>query len=165
MNRLWVHIDSSLFSLPPSPPTHPSKLSQTQDWVPCFKQLPTSYVFYTWQCICFSAALSVCPALSFLCCVHRSVVYIGNVYFSTLSVHHTLSFPDCVHKSVLYVCVSVSALQIGSSVLFFLGPLYMHWYTVFVFLLLTFFILYNRLKVHPHQFSWLKFVPFYGSVF
>ena len=26
------------------------------------------------------------------------------------------SFPYCVHKSVLYVCISIAALQIGSSV-------------------------------------------------
>ena len=33
-----------------------------------------------------------------------------------LSIHPTLSFPHCAHKSVLYVCVSIAALQIGSSV-------------------------------------------------
>ena len=35
----------------------------------------------------------------------------GNVCFSA-----TLSFPDYVHKSVLYNCISITALQIGSSV-------------------------------------------------
>ena len=33
-------------------------------------------------------------------------------------IHLTLSFPHCVHKSVLYVCVSITALQIDSSVPF-----------------------------------------------
>jgi len=33
-----------------------------------------------------------------------------------LSIRPTLSFPHCAHKSVLYVCVSVAALQIGSSI-------------------------------------------------
>ena len=37
---------------------------------------------------------------------------------ATLSVHPTLSFPQCIHKSILYVCVSISSLQIGSSVPF-----------------------------------------------
>ena len=36
-----------------------------------------------------------------------------------------LSFPCCVHKSALYVCVSGPALQIGSSVPFFLDYTYM----------------------------------------
>ena len=43
----------------------------------------------------------------------------GNVSISTLlSIHPTLSFPHCV-RSVLYICVSIIALQIGSSVPFF----------------------------------------------
>ena len=36
--------------------------------------------------------------------------------FTTLSIHPTISFPHCAHKSVLYVCVSLVALQKGSSV-------------------------------------------------
>ena len=36
--------------------------------------------------------------------------------FATLSIHPTLSFPYSIHKSVLYVCISVAALQVGSSV-------------------------------------------------
>ena len=43
-----------------------------------------------------SAALSICPTLSFPCC--------------------------CAHKSILYVCISIPALQIGSSVIF-LNPI------------------------------------------
>ena len=34
---------------------------------------------------------------------------------ATLSVHPTLSFPLCVHKSMPYFCISIPALQIGSS--------------------------------------------------
>ena len=48
-------------------------------------------------------------------CVHTH-----NVYSSVLlSVCPTLSFPCCVHKSTVYVCVSIPALQIGPSVPFF----------------------------------------------
>ena len=44
----------------------------------------------------------------------------GTAYVSTLlSPFVPLSFPHCVHKSVLCVCVSIAAVQIGSSVPFF----------------------------------------------
>ena len=44
----------------------------------------------------------------------------GNVCFHvTLSIRLTLSFPHCVHNTVLYVCISIAALQIGSSVPYF----------------------------------------------
>ena len=49
----------------------------------------------------------------------------------------------CVRKSVRYVCVSLAALQIGSSVPFFKIPYVL--IMVFVLLFLTFFTLYNRL--------------------
>ena len=37
-------------------------------------------------------------------------------FSGTLLIHPTLSCSHCVHKSVLYVCVSIIALQMGSSV-------------------------------------------------
>ena len=46
---------------------------------------------------------------------HGTCIY-GN---ATLSIHPTLSLLPCVHKPILYACVSIPALQIGSSVLFF----------------------------------------------
>ena len=52
-------------------------------------------MFYTWQCIYFNAALSN---------------------------HPTLSFTHWAHMSVLYDCVSISALQTGSSISFFCIP-------------------------------------------
>ena len=87
-----------------------------------------------WTCVFQCRALCLShPVLPLLC--PQSIVYIGSVYFQCSQfIRPSLPFPDCVHKSVLY-CVSASALQIGSSVLFFLGPIYMHWYTIFVFLL------------------------------
>ena len=42
------------------------------------------------------------------------VIYMS--FNATISNHLTFPFPHCVHKSVLYVCVSILALQIGSSV-------------------------------------------------
>ena len=40
-------------------------------WAPCVtQQIPTGYLFYIWSCTCFNASLSICPNLSFPCCVH-----------------------------------------------------------------------------------------------
>ena len=68
----------SLLSLPPTPLRccrHPAGL-------------PASY-HYTWWCIHANPNFPVCPTLSFLC---------------------------CAHKSVLYIFISIPALQIGSSI-------------------------------------------------
>ena len=43
-------------------------------------------------------------------------------FYSTLSICPTISFMHCVHKSVLYVCISIAALQVGSSVASFWIP-------------------------------------------
>ena len=55
------------------------------------------------------------PALykNFPLSILRMVMYIFQCY----SLNATLSFPHCVHKSLLCVCISISALLIGSSVL------------------------------------------------
>ena len=82
----------SLLDLPLTPPSHPLGHHRAPSWAPCaIQHLPTSYLCYTWQCVYISATLSICP---------------------------TLSFPLSVHKCILDVCVSLPALQIGSSVLF-----------------------------------------------
>ena len=58
-------------------------------WVSCVVQkLSISSLLYIWLCICFNAALSIHPTISFLCCVW----------------------------SQFSVCISIPALQIGSSV-------------------------------------------------
>ena len=36
----------------------------------------------------------------------------------------------------------------------FLDSIYMHWYTIFVFLFPAFFTLYDRLYIHPHHYKW-----------
>ena len=74
-------------------PSHTSRLSQSIGLGSlCIQHLPMSYQFYTWRCIFVNA---------------------------TLSIHLTLFFPHGVHRTVLHVCISISALQIGSSVTFF----------------------------------------------
>ena len=65
---------------------------------------------------------------------------------ATLSVCSTFSFPTPGHKSILYICVSIPALQIGSSVTFFWTS-YMCvniWYLFFSFWLTSL----PQLKVH-----------------
>ena len=59
---------------------------------------------------------------------HQGLLYM-EVYIyinATLPFCPTLSFPHCIHKSILYVFISIPALQIDSSVPFFLGSIYMH---------------------------------------
>ena len=77
----------------------------------------------------------------------------GSVYMSMPLSHFVLASPSsrCVLKSVLFTCVFIPALPLGSSVPFFLDSIYVHQHTVFVFLFLTYFTLYDRLQVHlPH---------------
>ena len=60
-----------------------------------------------------------------------------------------LLFPLNVHMLVLYARVFISALQIGSSLLFFLDSTCMHSYMILVFLFLTYFTLYKSLGPSP----------------
>ena len=86
---MYTYIPSCL-SLPPPPPMHPSWACQsTKLRSLCYRAAAPSYLFHTQSCIYVNTTLSTCPAFSFL---------------------------PCVRKSVAYVCVSIRALQIGSSV-------------------------------------------------
>ena len=86
-----------IYPLPLEPPApHPTLLGclRPRVWVPWVtQQIPTGCLFYVWYWKRFHATLSICPIL--------------------------FSLPSHVCKSVLYVCVSIFALQIGSSVLSF----------------------------------------------
>ena len=96
VSQLYVCI----FPLPLEPASyphpHPTHLvhHRPPSRAPCaIQQLPTSQLFYTWQCL------------------HVNL---------TLPIHPTLPFPcPCIHLFVLYVYVSTSALQIRSSMSFF----------------------------------------------
>ena len=70
-------------------PRHPSCPLRSALSTCATQQLPASHLFYTQRCINVSA---------------------------TLSMHSSHSFSPCARKSVLYNCVSVLALQTGSSV-------------------------------------------------
>ena len=67
-----------LLSLP-STPHHPTPLGHHRalSWAPCaIRQLPISYLFYTWWCIYVKPDLPIHPALPFPCCVHMSILNI-----------------------------------------------------------------------------------------
>ena len=54
-----------------------SGVAQSRTWL---KRLSSSssYLFYTWWCICFNAILSTCPIFSFPHCIHKYYVLIIN---------------------------------------------------------------------------------------
>ena len=65
----------SLLDLPPLLLSYPSRSSRALSWAPCaIRQLPTSYLIYTWWCIYLSATLNsshpplwpLCPQVHFL---------------------------------------------------------------------------------------------------
>ena len=76
----------------------------------------------------------------------HSVVYICPCHSLTSS-QLTLPHP-CDLKSILYFCIFIPVLPLGSSELFFLDSIYTCQHTVFDFLFLTYFTLYDRLQVH-----------------
>ena len=95
VNQLCVYMYiPSLMNLPPTSPhlAHPGHQSTTPSSL-CLQQLPTSYPFYTQQC----------PDISPNLPIHST---------------HTL----CVHTSISYICVSITALKMGSSVPLFQIP-------------------------------------------
>ena len=63
----------SWISLPPHPT--PLDCDRALVWVPWVTQyIPTGYLFYIWQCVCFHAAFSIRPTLSVLHTMHISLV-------------------------------------------------------------------------------------------
>ena len=139
---IWTHIPPASWFTP-----HPSPLGHYRPprRAPCaIRQLPTSRLFYTSSCIDVSATLSALP---------------------------TFPSPHCMHKSLLYVCISISALQIGSSVLFFQIP-YIYIYTLIynVCFSLSDFLHSVWQTLGPattqqmtqfHSFWWLSSIPLY----
>ena len=96
--------------------------------------LPPSHSFRLLQnarmgSLCY---IVTCHQLSIL----HVIVYICQSYFLHLS--HFFLLP-LHHKSVLYVCVSISSLQIGSSISFFLDYIYICTNTLCLFFLFDLF--------------------------
>ena len=74
----------------------------------------------------------------------------GRVHMSTLLSQFIPPSPSlpCVHKSILYLCIPIPAPQIGTICTILLDSIYICQYTIFVFLFLSYFTLYDRLQVH-----------------
>ena len=119
----------------------PSRSSQSTSWALCATQhLPTSYLFYTRQCIYINATFSVYPPFS---------------------------FPCCVHKSILHVSASIPVLQIGSSVPLFKIPyicVNIQYFSLFVLLHSIWKTLGSSTslqKTQFHSFLWISNIPLY----
>ena len=99
-----------------------------------------------------------------------SVVYfihsINNVYVS-IPVFQFLP-PHPVSPWYPYICSLCLCLYFcfANKIIYtiFLDSTYLRYYTIFAFLFLTYFTLYDTLYVHPHLYKWPNFVPFYGWV-
>ena len=90
----------------------------------------------------------------------------GSVYMSMPLSHFVPAYPSpspCpqVHAVRLHL-YSCPAPRFFRTFFFSLDSMYMCQHTVFVFLSLTYFTLYDRLQVHPPQYKSLIFVSFYG---
>ena len=127
---IYPHISSFLCLLPPSL-SHPSRWSQSTEVIS----------------LCYEAAshqLSILHLVVYICPCH------------SLTSSQLILPPPHVLKSILYICVFIAVLPLGSSEPFyfiFLDSVYMCQHTVFVFLFLTYFTLYDRLKVHPPHYK------------
>ena len=94
----------------------------------------------------------------------------GNVHVSVIFSQIIQHLPSPTESKVCSLCslclyvvyVSFAVCRIVNTV--FLNSIYMHQYTVLVFLCLTYFTLCNRFQVHPPHWSWLKCIPFYSWV-
>ena len=112
---------------PPSHPPYPTPLGITKHQA----NLPV-------PCCCFP------PANYFM----FSSVYM----LMLLSLRPSFPLPPNVLKSIFYVYLFIPALQLGSSVPFFFFRFRIYALAYGIFLLLTYFTLYDRLQVHlPHS--------------
>ena len=74
--------------IPPPPSIPPSRSSRsTRLGSRGMQRLPTGYLFHRWQCLCVSAAVSICPTFSFPRCVHNSALYAGSLLLPGKRVH------------------------------------------------------------------------------
>ena len=143
VNQLYVYIYPHIPSLSRVPPTLP--IPPRQVVTKHRADLP----------LCYGAASH---QLSIL----HLVVYICPCHSLTLS-QLTLP-PPCVLKSILYGLrlYSCPAPRFFRTIFFFLDSIYMCQHTVFVFLFLTYFTLYDSLYVQPPHYKQLSFVSSYG---
>ena len=80
--------------------------------------------------------------------VLHMAIYMFQWYFLKSSHPHLL--PQSLKVYSLQLCF-LWCLAYRVIVTMFLNYVYMHWYTVLMFLFLAYFTLYNRLQFHPHH--------------
>ena len=97
--------------------------------------------------------------LPVLCsCFPLAIYYtFGSVYMSMPLSHCVPAYPSpslCPQVHSLRLCLySCPAYVLQNHFFFFLDSIYMGQHTVFVFLFLTYFTLYDRLQVHPPHYK------------
>ena len=134
VDQLYVYIYphiSSLLRLPPTLPLPPLQMVT--------KQGADLFVL----CSCFPLA---------------SYFTFSSVYMSMPLSHFVPAYPSpspCpkVHSLRLHLYSCPAPRFIRTILIFFLGSTYMCQHTVFVFLFLTYFTLYDRLQVHPPHYK------------
>ena len=120
-----------------------------------------------YQLFCLSVCLFFYTAGSYQSSILYTSVYTCQSQSPNSAHHHphpTAVFPPwCPFICSLHLCLNFCPVNQFICTIF-LGSTYMCSYTIFVFLFLTYFTLYDSLQINPHLNKWLNFVPFYGSV-
>ena len=139
VNQLYVNIYPHISSLLCLPPTLPIPPIQVVTEHPA--DLPV-------LCGCFPLAIYFTFYLSIL----HLVVYISTCQTLTSS---PLTLPPSMSSSPFSTSASLflSCPQVLHNLFFFLESIYMCQHTVFVFLFLTYFTLYDSLQVHPPHYT------------
>ena len=144
MNQLYIYIYphiSSLLCLPPTLPIPPLQVvTEHQADLPAL-------------CSCFPLAI---------------YFTFGSVYMSMPLSHFVPAYPSpspypqlhSLEGLHLYSCLAPRFLM--TIFCFVLDSIYTCQHTVFVFLFLTYFSLYDRLQFYPPHYKYLNFISFYG---
>ena len=134
-----IYMNICIFPIEPSSPTpHLNPLShhRTLSWASCaIKQFPTNYFKHHNVYNAILFSQFILPSLS------------PSMSRSPSSMSGSLFLPANRFNSTI-----------------FLDSVYIHKYTIFVFLFLTYCTLYGRLHIHPHHNKLPSFIPSYDSV-
>ena len=137
VNQLYIYIYphiSSLLHLPPSQPLYPNPLGghKAPNCSPCAMQLlPTSYLFYIWQCIYVHATLSLRPSLPFFLPVSSSPLSTSVSLFlscpQVLQNHFFFFFRFHIYVLAYSICFSLSDLLHSIHLILVLDTFYFKW--------------------------------------
>ena len=131
VNQLYIHIYPHISCLLPLPPTLP---------IPPLQVVTKHQADLPVLCSCFPLAI---------------YFTFGSVYMSMPLSHFIPTYtplPVSSSPFSMYASLFLSCPQVLQN-LFFLDSVYMCQHTVFIFLSLTYFTLYDRLQVHPPHYK------------